>query len=82
MIIDDYIGKVTNSWQQMFIDSSYKKLFRRIRKISTYRIWFYCWNRFWSTKSYLKSKGVDLSYMTLQEIKEANTGSKVFLKQK
>ncbi|MGO0916564.1 hypothetical protein ACTPEM_26575, partial [Clostridioides difficile] len=28
------------------------------------------------------SKGVDLSYMTLQEIKEANTGSKVFLKAK
>ena len=37
---------------------------------------------FEAQKSYLKSKGVDLSYMTLQEIKEANTGSKVFLKAK
>ncbi len=33
-------------------------------------------------KQYLKSKNIDISNMKEQEIREANTGSKVFLKAK
>lgn len=83
VIIDDYIGKVTNSYDNkclliVAIKSYLEELEKSalIESDSTVEI------DFEAQKSYLKSKGVDLSYMTLQEIKEANTGSKVFLKAK
>lgn len=83
MIIDDYIGKVTNSYDNkclliVAIKSYLEELEKSalIESDSTVEI------DFEAQKSYLKSKGVDLSYMTLQEIKEANTGSKVFFKSK
>nr|UWI51400.1 phage tail sheath subtilisin-like domain-containing protein [Clostridioides difficile] len=81
VIIDDYIGKVTNSYDNkciliVAIKSYLEELEKSvlIESNSTVEI------DFEAQKLYLKSKGMDLSYMTSQEIKEANTGSKVFLK--
>ncbi|MCC0729312.1 phage tail sheath subtilisin-like domain-containing protein [Clostridioides sp. ZZV14-6048] len=81
VIIDDYIGKVTNSYDnKCLLIVSIKSYLEELEKSALIESNSTVEIDFEAQKSYLKSKGIDLSYMTSQEIKEANTGSKVFLK--
>ncbi|MCC0671125.1 phage tail sheath subtilisin-like domain-containing protein [Clostridioides sp. ES-S-0005-03] len=81
VIIDDYIGKVTNSYDnKCLLIVSIKGYLEELEKSALIESNSTVEIDFEAQKSYLKLKGIDLSYMTSQEIKEANTGSKVFLK--
>ncbi|UDN63146.1 phage tail sheath subtilisin-like domain-containing protein [Clostridioides sp. ES-W-0016-02] len=81
VIIDDYIGKVTNSYDnKCLLIVSIKGYLEELEKSALIESNSTVEIDFKAQKSYLKLKGIDLSYMTSQEIKEANTGSKVFLK--
>ena len=80
VIIDHYIGKVPNSYDNKCLLIVEIKNF--LADLSTEELiekGFDVGINMTKQKEYLKSKGVDVKAMTEQEIKEANTGSKVFL---
>lgn len=80
VIIDDYIGRVPNSYDnKCILIVAIKEYLEELEKEELIEVGSLVDIDIESQKQYLKSKNIDISNMKEQEIREANTGSKVFL---
>lgn len=83
VIIDDYIGRVPNSYDnKCILIVAIKEYLEELEKEELIEVGSLVDIDIEAQKQYLKSKNIDISNMKEQEIREANTGSKVFLKAK
>lgn len=80
VIIDHYIGKVPNSYDnKCLLIVEIKNFLNNLSSEELIEKKFNVGINMTKQKEYLKSKGVDVSALSEQELKEADTGSKVFL---
>ncbi|MCC0713997.1 phage tail sheath subtilisin-like domain-containing protein [Clostridioides sp. ES-S-0077-01] len=80
VIIDNYIGRVPNSYDnKCILIVAIKEYLEELEKGELIEAGSIVDIDIESQKQYLKSKNIDISNMKEQEIREANTGSKVFL---
>jgi len=83
VIIDEYIGRVTNNYDnKCLLVVAIKEYLEELEKEQLLMPSSVVDIDMDAHKAYLKSKEIDISNMSDQEIKEANTGSNVFLKAK
>ncbi|MCC0694236.1 MULTISPECIES: phage tail sheath subtilisin-like domain-containing protein [unclassified Clostridioides] len=83
VIIDDYIGKIPNSYDnKCILIVAIKEYLEELEKEELIEAGSIIDIDIESQKQYLKSKNIDISNMKEQELREANTGSKVFLTSK
>lgn len=83
VIIDEYIGRVTNNYDnKCLLVVAIKEYLEELEKEQLLMPSSIVDIDMEAQKAYLKSKDINISNMSDQEIKEANTGSNVFLKAK
>ena len=80
VIIDEYIGKVANSYDgKCLLIVSIQEYLKEVAKEQLIQEVYELGINIEAQKAYLRTKNIDVNTMSEQEIKEANTGSNVFL---
>jgi hypothetical protein len=81
VIIDEYIGKVPNNYDnKCLLIVEIQEYLKELAKEQLIQTDFEIGMDLVAQEAYLKSKNIDVNAMSEKEIKEANTGSSVFLK--